>query len=121
MSKSDTQLTPLQKARHCSLMTTLPSGVKNQKGILSCLLSLYSTAEKLSAFSINAFKPVSDKPIVSSTIPLSLSNLCILLSWEEMPVLLMMSFHLEIQPFFSLQYPEQNRLKVVSTPLSRKV
>ncbi len=31
--QSDAQLAPLQKARHCSLMMTVPSGVKNQRGI----------------------------------------------------------------------------------------
>lgn len=61
-----------EKASHRSLMTTVPSGVKNRTRILSCLLSLRSHCWAITCFLINASKHDSDRPIVSSTIAPSL-------------------------------------------------
>lgn len=58
-------------------MTTVPSGVKNQTGIFKWPIKLYSHRWKITCSLINAFQPIADKPIVSSTIQLSLLNLSI--------------------------------------------
>lgn len=68
----------------CGLMTTIPSGVKmikyNQKGVFKW--PVFTGHLKTHRGHQHNHQP-SDKPIVSCTIPLSLWNLPILLSWGD--------------------------------------
>lgn len=79
-------------ASHCILMTTVPSGVKKIIRVFNLLIKSLQDCWKITCFSTNAFKPILDKPIASSTIPLSLSNLPVRISWEEMSALLTTPF-----------------------------
>ena len=91
---------------------------KTRRGFLSGLLRRYSHRWKITC---SLIKPISDKPIVSSTIPWSLLNLSIsALLGGEMSVLSTMSFHLRIRAFFSPSNPQTEPIESSSQTAIRK-
>lgn len=98
-----------EKASHRSLMTTVPSGVKNRTCILSCLLSLHCHCWAITCF----WSMLPKSTLTDQLFPLQslIAFSTALLSSPGMP------FHTEIYHFFSSPSQQQ----VLSTTSSEKL